>query len=149
MSTTPDDARTPFSARGGCWALIASAVAVVVLVVAGVAVVLGSNAISCASPSLEALKAQEAFVLTHVVDARDVESGTADCDDNGDGYVNFTTDLTPAGARDAFLADPSCSPYADEGVDQIAVKCRSGRSTVFVFFTATRDGPTEGALNLS
>jgi hypothetical protein len=102
----------------------------------------------CSPPSYDALKAQETFVLDRVTDARDVQSGTSDCDDDGDGHVDFTTDLTPAGARDAFLADQSCSPYTEDG-DELAVSCTSEKSTVYVFFTSNDDGTTQGELNLS
>ena len=148
MNTTSDGAPTPSPAHRGRSALIAFAVVTALLVMAAVVVAVGSDLLSCSPPSQKELKAQEAFVLDVVTDAREVESGTADCDDNGDGYVYFTTDLTPERARDAFLAHQSCSPHT-EADDEIAVSCTSGKSTVYVFFTATDDGATEGELNLS
>ena len=147
MNTKPNRATLPFAARGGCWALIAAAVALALLAMAAVVVVLAWGEF-CSSPSQEELRAQEAFVRSRLPAARDVESGTADCDDDGDGYVSFTTDLTPTAARDAFLADQLCSPYTERDAG-VAVKCRSGKSTVYVFFDSSRGDATEGELNLS
>lgn len=107
-----------------------------------------TDTLECSPRSSNALEAQEAFVLDRVTDARDVRSGAWDCDNHGDGYVYFTSDLTPAVASDAFLADQSCSPYTKD-VDEIAVSCTSGNSTVSVFFTLNDDGTTRGELNLS
>jgi len=63
--------------------------------------------------------------------------------------VYFTTDLTPEAARDAFLADRSCSPYTKDDVNENAVSRMSGKSTVYLFFSATEEGTTDGELNLS
>ena len=142
--STEDDA-----GHRGRSALVASAATAALVVGVAAVVVFGPSLLDCSPPSQKALQAQEAFVLRHIPEARDVESGTADCDDNGDGYVYFTTDLTPEAARDAFLADRSCSPYTEDDVDEIAVKCRSRKKMVYLFFSATDEGTTDGALNLS
>lgn len=56
----------------------------------------------------------------HVRDASSFELGTMACDDNGDGYVNFTTTLELTAARDSFMADRVCPP-SSKGAGNVAV----------------------------
>ena len=153
MNSKPDQAQTTAAQRERRTSLAALALAVAFLLVAAlIVVVVSSDVFNCSPPSERELKTQETFVRTHLADARDVQSDVADCDDNGDGYVSFTTDLSPTAARDAFLADDSCSRYVMDGDDDdgSAVQCRTGGSMVFVFFnTFRKDDTTAGSLTFS
>ena len=104
--------------------------------------------LGCSSPSQAELESQRAFVQAHLGDAGHFMLGTMDCDDNGVGYVNFTTGLDPASAQAAFLADEACSPYSDDGFDDIAVVCTSHEATVHVFFENAGRKTTQGELYL-
>ena len=128
-------------------AFAALAIAVVFLVLAAViVVVVVSDVLSCSPPSDRELAQQESFVRGHFADARDLRSGVGDCDDDGRGYVKFTTTLSPAAARDSLLTDPACSSPGAEAGD-VAARCRSGTKTVDMFFeTDARNDTTAGSL---
>ena len=94
-------------------------------------------------PTEDELSAQEAFVRAHLKDVRDVERETLDCDDRSrGGFVLFTTALTPAAARAAFLADRACSEESGT-----AVTCTSAGVPVYVHFEAG-DARTKGRLSM-
>ena len=99
----------------------------------------------CSPPTQGELETQQAFVQAHVSDASEFELVAADCDDDGAGYVYFTTELAPRRAQDAFLANVDCSRYSDEGMDDIGVSCASGGIQVSVLFEST-NGKTRGEL---
>jgi hypothetical protein len=104
--------------------------------------------LNCSPPSASELQAQQAFVLAHVRDASDIEVCTTDCDDQGGGYVSFTTAMAPQAARNAFLADTSCSTYSGEDSEDIAVSCPAGTFEVYVFFLGVSQGRTSGELTM-
>ena len=118
-----------------------------VLIIGAVSYRSVDDTFQCSPPSDAELKSQEAFVRAHVADASDIELGTADCDGYGHGYVSFTTRLTATSARDAVLADRSCSPD-DDAEEANAVSCTSGKFEVYVVFEAAGTGKTTGELNM-
>lgn len=81
--------------------------------------------VECSPPSQGELRTQEAFIRAHLSDVREVELDALDCDDDGVGYVSFATDLTPAAARAAFLADGSCLPGTNTDPSDSGVTCGS------------------------
>ena len=103
---------------------------------------------SCSPPTETEKQAQEVFLHSHVDDAADLEWTVADCDDNGDAWLQFGTALPPHAAREAFLTDSACSPY--QGLDAGAedVTCTSGDATIIVFLTPASSGTTQGELAL-
>jgi len=105
-----------------------------------------TDVLDCSPPSQGELETQRTFVEAHLSDARDFELGAADCDDNGAGYVYFTTGLAPAAAEAAFLADGSCSPYSHEVSGDRGVACTSDGVQVHLFFEAVDGKKTDGEL---
>lgn len=91
-----------------------------------------NDIVNCSPPSQDELRAQEAFVRAHLSNVSDVELGVLDCDDDGAGYVSFTTELSATVARAAFLADRACSLSTDpNGSD---VTCTSAGVPVYLSF---------------
>lgn len=114
----------------------------------GLVVLLPMVAFGCSSPSDAELRAQEAFVRTHVSDARDFESGVLDCDDHGDGFVTFTTDLSPTAAGNALLRDAACRATPEDDGGAASLTCAYGDIEVRVFFEHNDSGGTDGQLIL-
>lgn len=143
----PRDQSAATSKRASRTVRMVLAVVVVGLLFAGVVVSCRTvqSIFDCSPPTQGELETQRAFVQAHVSDASEFELGAADCDDNGTGYVYFTTELAPGRAQDAFLVSADCSRYSDEGMDDIAVSCASGGIQVYVFFESTK-GKTRGEL---
>lgn len=104
-----------------------------------------TDVVDCSPPSQRELEAQQAFVEAHVSDASNFELGALDCDDNGAGYVYFTTGLTPAAAEATFLAEGSCS-YSQVASNDRGVVCTSDGVQVQLFFEAVDDKRTDGEL---
>jgi hypothetical protein len=88
----------------------------------------------CTPVSQSRLDITEEFVRTHLPQAYDIESGVRDCDDDGEGYVNFSVDLTVQETRKAFLKNPACS-LDDEDPRDPGVACKTDTGLVYVFFT--------------
>ena len=121
------------------------------LLLAGVALAANrfiDSVFDCSPPSQHDMQVQEAFLRSHVTDARGLEWTVADCDDQGEAWLEFSTALTPAAARDAFLTDPSCSPDLGPDADDQGVNCTSGDAEIYVFFEATSVAATSGELTL-
>jgi hypothetical protein len=88
----------------------------------------------CSPVSQEKLQATEKFVRDHLPKAYEIESGTRDCDDDGDGYVNFAMDGSVMEVREEFLKDPACTLDNEDPADP-GVACVTDTGTVYVFFT--------------
>ncbi|MBA8794057.1 hypothetical protein FHX74_001662 [Friedmanniella endophytica] len=91
----------------------------------------------CSSPSQATLDAQRDFVMRHIA-ARNVQTGTYDCDNNGAGFVSFTSELAPADVQATFLRDRVCKSAADE----LTVRCKSSGETVYISFRELDGTPT-------
>lgn len=128
-------------------------IAIVVLVVAitGVVAIVGrdiSRASRCADPPSPQQRAdQEAFVTAHLPDARDFEWAIADCDDQGQASLSFTTRQRGTTATRAFLRDEGCR--ASEGPDTNwgDVTCMSNGLSVFIYLEDNGSVDTHGELS--
>lgn len=129
-------------------AAIVAPIAIVAFLGIGLPLLSLSYSWSCSPPTPAQLETQRTFVLAHLPAAADLEVGHQDCDDQGEGYVDFKTDLTPAAARDRFLSDAACSSYSDQGEDDTAVACISDGFRVYVFFERSHEGHTDGELTM-
>ncbi len=120
--------------------LLGTAVLVGLVVVLGRSVV--DDLLSCSPPGRRAQVVQEEFVRAHVADAHDLSWFSSDCDDAGTGFLTFSTALSPADTRDAFLADRRCADTDPSEPDAYGVTCRSGSATVDVVVEQAAGGST-------
>lgn len=90
----------------------------------------------CSEPPSQSERArQQAFVLSHVSDARAFKWETLDCDDEGISTLTFTTALPAARALESFRVDPGCS----EAEWPQTVTCSSGAVPVDISLMTTVD----------
>jgi hypothetical protein len=100
---------------------------------------------SCTPPTQEEKELLEAFLRSHIKDARALEWTVADCDDNGDASLDFETRMTPKMATASFLADDNCSPFTGPGATDGDVTCTTAAGSVSIFL-ASATAITRGEL---
>lgn len=101
---------------------------------------------SCSPIGQQQLAAQEGFVRQHLPQASDFDVATYDCDSGDIAHLGFITELTPVGARDAFLSDSACTAAETSEPDAAAANCRSASATMEIYFDRALDGRTNGYL---
>ncbi|WP_091186063.1 hypothetical protein [Microlunatus flavus] len=113
------------------------ALLVIGLAIAGVVVILVrdvSQTYRCADPpSTQQRAEQEAFVSAHLPDASDFEWTVADCDDQGQASLTFTTRQRGTTATRAFLQDGACRASREPDASLGDVTCMSYGVTVFIY----------------
>lgn len=70
---------------------------------------------------------------THVSDARDFVWSVADCDDQGEAFLSFRTELAATVVSQSFLADPACSPSDADDAAENEVMCKAGAATSYLY----------------
>ena len=125
---------------------------VVLAALVGVLVLLGRYVLedpTCAKPPTQQERTQqEAFVRTHLPDARDFEWTVMDCDDNGQASVDFTTRQRGSAASKAFLSDPACRASVEPDASPGDVTCTSGDFEVSIYLEDKGAIDTYGELAL-
>ena len=119
------------------WVGIPIAIVIVLIGLFEIASAMGVG--QCSPPTQNELKAQQRFVSAHIADASQFELEAVDCDDDGMGWVNFSTKMTPSVARDAFIADGSCAVTDPPEGRTSAAECQSGRFKVSLLFGPSSD----------
>lgn len=126
---------------------------VVLALIAGVIVLavryLTTDDAACADPPTPPERAeQEAFVTTHLHDARNFDWVVADCDEHGEASVDFTTRHTGRAASQAFLDDPACKASVEPDASPGDVTCAAENVTVSIYLHDTGAIDTNGTLFL-
>jgi len=111
--------------------VVALAVLVGGLVVVGY--MLLANPFCAQPPTQQERSQQEAFVLAHLPDARGFEWTVADCDDNGQASVDFTTRQRGSSASKVLLSDQACKASTEPDASPGDVTCTSGNLEVSVY----------------
>ena len=129
-----------------------TAVIVAGAVLAGVAAatltVLSSSLLggySCSWFGGRALASNGKFVSERVPDASRFEVATYDCDSGSPAHLEFSTQSSPAEARDLLLAHPECRIDDRDEDDGELLICQNG-SRVLTIFLGESDGRTRGEL---
>lgn len=141
-----DTVWTPLRRRPLAVLAIVAVIIVSGIVLGGFRIMANPDKPSCSPPNREEQKVQEAFLLSHVGDAQDLDWYIADCDDDGVATLEFTTARPPAAARDAFLTDTSCSPTTGPNAGEYNVTCSSGAAEVSILFEDTTVARASGML---
>jgi uncharacterized protein YodC (DUF2158 family) len=124
------------------------AVAVLAAVAAVTVTVLSSSLLggySCSWFGERALASHEEFVSEWVPDASRFEVATYDCDSGGLAHLEFSTQSSPAEARDLLLAHPECRIDERDEEDGELVICQNGGQRLTIFLGES-DERTRGEL---